>query len=193
MEPLSLQTPFEGFQKIPRLKRGMLITEKIDGTNAQIYISDEGDQMLVGSRNRWIDPNNDNVGFARWAQDHIEELYQLGPGRHFGEWWGQGIQRRYGLQEKRFSLFNTGRWNNNTPPPACCGIVPVLFAGEFTTQNIDRTLEGLRTGGSVAAPGFMNPEGIVVFHPQSKQLFKVTLDDDAVPKSLADKARTAAS
>ncbi len=187
---LSLQPPFESFQKIPRLKRGMVITEKIDGTNAQIFINDDCTKMLAGSRNRWINPEQDNAGFARWAQDHIEELYGLGPGRHFGEWWGQGIQRRYGLSEKRFSLFNTGRWTNDTSPPACCSVVPVLFAGEFTTINIDITLDYLRRNGSVAAPGFMEPEGIVVFHPQSKQLFKVTLDDDAVPKSLADRAKT---
>ncbi len=180
---------FVGFQKIPRLKRGMIITEKIDGTNAQIYINDDCSTVLTGSRNRWITPEDDNVGFARWVSEHREELLQLGPGRHFGEWWGQGIQRRYGLTEKRFSLFNTGRWNNNTPPPACCSVVPVLFAGEFTTNNIDDTLSFLRIYGSKAAPGFMKPEGIVVFHPQSKQLFKVTLDDDAIPKSLADKAK----
>ena len=32
------QIQFEAFDKIPRLKRGCVITEKIDGTNAQIYI-----------------------------------------------------------------------------------------------------------------------------------------------------------
>ncbi|MCJ7726507.1 MAG: hypothetical protein MUP76_09000, partial [Acidimicrobiia bacterium] len=46
---------------------------------------------------RWITPEVDNYGFARWVKDHEEELRTgLGAGLHFGEWWGQGIQRRYG-------------------------------------------------------------------------------------------------
>ncbi len=34
------------------------------------------------------------------------------PATYFGEWWGSGVQRGYGLQkgDKRFSLFNVSRW-----------------------------------------------------------------------------------
>lgn len=122
---------FEEFQKIPRLKRGCVITEKIDGTNAQVYISDEG-IIQFGSRSRYITPADDNYGFARWAEAHKDELIKLGPGRHFGEWWGSGIQRGYGLKngDKRFSLFNVGRWTPETLP-ACVGLVPVLYEGPF--------------------------------------------------------------
>lgn len=169
---------FEAFRKIPRLRRGCVITEKIDGTNAQIFVpEDPAAPLLFGSRNRWITPAQDNYGFATWATAHAEELRLLGPGRHFGEWWGSGIQRRYGLTEKRFSLFNAGRWSA-TPPPACCGIVPVLYSGAFTETAVDEVLARLRAEGSVAAPGFMDPEGIVVFHPASGATFKVTLDGD---------------
>jgi hypothetical protein len=80
-------TEFMGFPKMGRLSRECWVTEKIDGTNAQIYITDDG-QMLIGSRTRWITPESDNFGFARWATEHKDELLQLGPGRHFGEWWG---------------------------------------------------------------------------------------------------------
>jgi hypothetical protein len=68
--------------------------------------------MLAGSRSQYITPERDNHGFARWVQDDADELWALGEGRHFGEWWGSGIQRGYGLQkgEKRFSLFNVARW-----------------------------------------------------------------------------------
>lgn len=170
-------TDFVAFDKIPRLRRGCVITEKIDGTNAQVYFPDDGGPMLVGSRNRWITPENDNYGFARWAVEHEAELRLLGPGRHFGEWWGSGIQRRYGIAEKRFSLFNAGRWNGGNLPP-CVGIVPVLYTGEFTDTAVNACLEQLRTGGSVAAPGFMDPEGIVVFHSASRTRHKVTLGDD---------------
>jgi hypothetical protein len=176
---------FEGFGKIPRLKRGCVITEKIDGTNGQIAISDEG-AMFVGSRNRWITPEMDNARFARWAHENKEELLTLGPGRHYGEWWGQGIQRRYGMDRKQFSLFNTSRWNSETVP-SCCGVVPVLYAGEFTTDAIDSCLEQLAFGGSVAAPGFADPEGVVVYLQGARQYMKVTIKGDGVPKTLNQK------
>ena len=171
-------TDFIGFPSIARLSGNhMVVTEKIDGTNAQIRISEDG-QFLVGSRTRWITPEDDNYGFARWAKEHEEELRAgLGFGSHFGEWWGSGCQRGYGLKngEKRFSLFNVGRWKS---APACCHLVPVLYEGQFETSSIDAALEALRTGGSVAAPGFMNPEGVVIWHAAARVLFKKTLGGD---------------
>lgn len=178
---------FEPFQKIARLKRACIITEKIDGTNACVFIGDDG-EFRVGSRTRWITPEDDNHGFARWAFAHRDELMELGPGRHFGEWWGLGIQRSYGLKEKRFSLFNVGRWNAETPPPACCGTVPVLFEGPFDTGAVDGVLAFLRRNGSSAAPGFSKPEGIIVYLPAARDYFKVTLEGDEAPKSLSAKA-----
>lgn len=44
------------------------------------------------------------------------------------------------------------------------------------------------TEGSVAAPGFMKPEGIIIFHIQSQLLFKKTLERDEEPKSKAQAA-----
>lgn len=104
-------TDFKPFPKIARLSREAIITEKLDGTNAQVFIGEDG-EMLFGSRSRWITPEDDNFGFARWATGNREDLLKLGPGQHFGEWWGAGIQRRYGLTEKRFSLFNVSRWSD---------------------------------------------------------------------------------
>jgi len=167
---------FVEFPKIARLSREILITEKIDGTNAQVYIGEDG-TFLTGSRSRWITPEDDNFGFSRWAHDHKEELLKLGPGSHFGEWWGAGIQRRYGLTEKRWSLFNTTRWTPETLP-ACCHVVPILYTGMFETPAIIQTLEALKIGGSVAAPGFMDPEGTVIFHLQGRVGFKKTIKKD---------------
>lgn len=175
-------TEFVPFPKIPRLRREIVITEKIDGTNASIFIGEDG-TFLVGSRTRWITPESDNFGFARWAHEHREELLQLGPGHHFGEWFGSGIQRGYGLLngEKRFALFNVDRWaDGRAPRPACCGVVPTLSHGSFA--DIPAILETLRAGGSLAVPGFMRPEGIVVYHRAARQMFKVTLDGDDAPK-----------
>ncbi len=166
---------FESFQSIPRLKRNCVISEKIDGTNAQVFIADDG-TGLAGSRTRWITPEADNFGFAAWVKEHEDELRALGPGRHYGEWWGAGIQRRYGIAEKRFSLFNSGRWSSERP--ACCHVVPVLYAGVFSSTVVDEVLAKLAAEGSVAAPGFMKPEGVVVYVPAAKHLYKVTLDGD---------------
>jgi hypothetical protein len=176
---------FVEFNKIARLSREVVITEKIDGTNAQICITPDGD-FLVGSRTRWITPEDDNFGFARWAYEHKDELMQLGQGSHFGEWWGAGIQRKYGLEEKRFSLFNVERWGNERP--ACCHVVPELSRGNFDTVTVDIVIQMLREEGSKAAPGFMKPEGIVIWHTAARQLFKKTLDKDEMPKILAQAA-----
>ena len=195
---------FQPFPKISRLTRPIVITEKIDGTNAQIFIehlgclqgTDDdpsiddpkfwtvvGDfAMVAGSRTQWIFPGKDNFGFAAWVEVHKEELVSLGPGQHFGEWWGSGIQRGYNLSkgEKRFSLFNTHRWTGQAP--TCCHVAPVLYQGIFDTTAIDRCLADLATNGSHAAPGFMKPEGIVVFHTASGEMFKKTLEKDEQPK-----------
>lgn len=175
---------FVEFPKMARLSRRVIISEKIDGTNAQIFIGENG-SMLFGSRSRWITPEDDNYGFARWAMENADELQKLGPGRHFGEWWGAGIQRRYGLSEKRFSLFNAERWGDNSSRPQCCAVVPVLFDGNFDTTAINGVLDELRMNGSSAAPGFMDPEGIVIFHTAAGMGFKKTIKKDEMPKTLA--------
>lgn len=204
---------FKSFQKIARWKRNVVITEKIDGTNAQIYIeqvdpvkeperyaacmalveaglvtaielTQNGVQytrfIAAGSRTRWISPGGktDNFGFAGWVFEHAPELAQLGPGEHFGEWWGYGIQRGYGLPQgdRRFSLFNVHRFAETRP--ACCSIVPVLYQGPMAMQGGEDASEWcmrrLRFAGSQAAP-FMDPEGICVFHTAANSLFKYTL------------------
>ena len=173
---------FEPFGKIARLSRDCVITEKIDGTNAQISITDAG-EMFIGSRTRWLSDKQDNHGFFKWATANKDELMKLGPGRHYGEWWGGSIQIGYGLKEKRFSLFNTSIWTAETKP-ACCHVVPILYAGPFTSAAVEEAIEGLRRGGSVAAPGCMHPEGVVIFHTHSGQYFKKTLLNDEIPKSL---------
>ncbi len=196
---------FEPFPKIGRLTRECVITEKIDGTNAQVIITDDG-RIAAGSRTRLITPGNDNMGFAQWVADHADELIAgLGPGRHFGEWWGSKIQRTYGLTngERRFSLFNTTRWadryavlsakHDDAVPngglregqqmaPACCHVVPELYRGMFSDRVVDNMIAKLRAEGSVAAPGFTNPEGVVAFHTATGVLFKKTLDKDEQPK-----------
>lgn len=170
--------PFETFPKIPRYKGSLWVaSEKIDGTNAQIYITDDGADIFAGSRNKWVTPDDDNYGFARWCYEHKDELIKLGPGHHYGEWWGAGIQRRYGVSDKRFSLFNHGRWSNpESGRPECCSVVPVVAQGTDPEDVIAEAMGKLEREGSMAAPGFMTPEGIVLFHTVSRNLYKVTFD-----------------
>lgn len=211
---------FEPFPKIPRMRRQVAVTEKIDGTNAAVRWEplDEGqaqdplpmlalsikeltDQhgtslgphmLFAQSRSKFITPNadgkaNDNYGFAAWVKANADDLTKLGPGSHFGEWWGYGIQRGYIQQRKRFSLFNVNRWGDGKAErPACCDVVPLL--GYVEHDGIQPLIDKLRTEGSVAAPGFMMPEGVVIYHTQSKQLYKILLDGDEMPKGVRDAA-----
>lgn len=68
--------------------------------------------------------------------------------------------------------------------PICCHVVPIIAEGVGLDHVIQHALERLRSGGSVASPGFMKPEGIVAFHTHSRTLFKVTLERDQEPKSM---------
>ena len=187
---------FHGFSKIARWKRDVIVTEKIDGTNATVYIDGSG-QIFAASRNRWITPADDNYTFAQWVDAHKAELLLLGPGWHRGEWWGNGIQRGYGEEAKRFSLFNVSRYCNydqiptvtvsrdpKVAPftqivmPPCVRLVPVLYSGPNDANEIAKCLLNLGIDGSRAAPGFMKPEGIVIYHPAANVYFKQTIEND---------------
>lgn len=226
-----IEREFPKFKKVPRWSRDIIITEKIDGTNALVDIEEvsgvsqydavkqvENDPytiaanfedlpegtvqfMRAGSRERWLAPKAknarilggkssevDNYGFAQWVNDNAFELFKLGVGTHYGEWWGQGIGRKYGGRPRSFSLFNVGRWTDPTVRPACCEVVPTLYAGANHEGGISNALDTLLNFGSIAASGFMQPEGIVIFHTASGQLYKKLLEKDELPKGLAASA-----
>jgi hypothetical protein len=196
---------FEKFPSLTRFSQDWTITEKIDGSNTQIFISIDpiadatplyscdgefGTYVYAGSRSRFLEPTKqgDHMGFARWVQDNVEKLVEtLGHGRHYGEWWGRGIQRGYDLNERRFSLFNVSRWNEED---VChipgLHVVPVIGAqGDYLGEpgkTFDEAMRVLKTLGSQAASGYMNPEGIVMFHGRSGTLFKKTFDYDELGK-----------
>lgn len=177
---------FKPFPKIENIKKlRMSITQKIHGSNAQIFISkidrdnhtppshrpiyvhQNGVTYLVqaGSRNRWLSPgkDTDNFGFAQWVEDNKDELFQfLGPGQHFGEWAGPGINSGEGLEEKTFVLFDFWKYPPERPLPPNVKVVPVLYDGKLDPDVIDQVAEDLKTNGSKLVPGFMRPEGMVV-------------------------------
>jgi hypothetical protein len=137
--------------------------------------------VYAGSRSKWLKPNKqqDNHGFAQWVYDHVTELVRIfGLGRVYGEWWGQGINRGYGLTEKRFSIFNPD-FEFKTDPKGLVSKVPVLYRGLFDTTKIEEILNTLREKGSVAVPNYMKPEGLVCYHLAGGHLYKRTCENDA--------------
>jgi hypothetical protein len=193
---------FVAFPKIARLRREIVVTEKIDGTNSCILVPERPEEpLLAGKRSGWIFPGpTDNFWFAQWVQDHAAELRAgLGPGLHFGEWWGERINKRYPtVQGRKFSLFNTERWRPTgitnmlygekaVPAPACCSVVPVLSrAARLNDQSIEEIIVSLREHGSFVAPG-CKAEGIVVYHTAAKTAFKVTCEKDNEWKGNGDR------
>jgi hypothetical protein len=222
MSDIPLDT-FVPFNKMPRLNRSCIVTEKIDGSNGCVVVLPDG-TVKAGSRTRWVTPAQDNYGFAAWVLEHEAELRGLGVGRHFGEWWGRGINRGYGLEDRRFSLFNVSRWHQDiwesdeqlryqrelaevarlmklpdiemipfgkapsprryVAPPACCSVVPVVWRGQFSSATVNGVCLHLAKTGSVAAPGYTNPEGVVCFMEASQHLYKVLIDNDHQPKGI---------
>lgn len=186
MKGYEMTIEFEAFPKLARLNGPVIVTEKLDGTNAAIIIQDG--EIAAQSRTRIIVPGKDNFGFAAWVHANKDVLVEhLGEGRHFGEWWGAGIQRTYGLKNKVFSLFNTSRWIDTATLADALkaihvNVVPVLYTGIWDTEEFKRIMAGLKTVGSYAAPGFMNPEGIVIYDTRSGQGYKKTFEYDDTGK-----------
>lgn len=151
--------------------------------------------VRAGSRTRWITPAADNYGFARWVQENARELMALGEGTHYGEWWGLGIQRRYGAEAKYFSLFNTGRWvdtpngvydklsGNPLKKPIVVeglSVVPQLYYGPMRDASgrcmIEETMRRLQFSGSEAHKGYKDPEGVMVYFEALKSYCKAPFD-----------------
>ena len=187
---------FKAWPKVPRLNREVVITEKLDGTNSAVIITEEGG-FGAQSRNRLITPgkNTDNYGFAGWAERNKEALIKaLGPGHHFGEWWGGGIARGYGLKgdDKRWSLFNVDRYKDTDfSELPNVGLVPQIRfyknSKMLFLEDVSDVVECFREYGSLAVPGYMNPEGVIVYHTAANHLFKVTLEEDEKPKGSTEK------
>lgn len=214
---------FKAWPKIARFNKPMVVTEKLDGTNAaigirllsefvyqkQTFVNNHEDTepeymdgllakvwsaklgmhygIYAQSRTRIITPGKgtDNYGFAQWVQDNAGTLVaDLGPGLHYGEWWGNGIQRNYGLDHKRFSLFNVAKWEDVKFETPNVDHVPVLAKYEFDTTIIRQIMGQLKTDGSrhPLALGH-RAEGVVVYHSAAGVLFKYLLDNPDTPKN----------
>lgn len=186
---------FEAWPKtkhIDKVLGGVTVTEKIDGTNACVVFEEDG-YMYVQSRNRIITPAADNQGFARWAYRHQKDLFHiLGPGRHFGEWWGKGIGRKYDMQHNVFSVFNNGRFYKTLPGDPLdsmatrtldTGIfdqvsaVPHIFSGEYNSPEMNAAIAELANGNSLAARQYNieypDPEGVCFYFREFDKVAKL--------------------
>lgn len=157
---------FKSFEKISKFTGiAMTITQKIHGTNAQIRIYEQDGviKCQAASRTRDIFVGDDNFGFARYVKDNeVEIIEKLGPGTHFGEWAGPGINSGEGLSEKKFVIFNHYRYPAERPLPPQMVVVPVLYHGPYDERIVAEAMMSLKIEGSRLSPGFMRPEGIVI-------------------------------
>ncbi len=143
---------FQKWPEIPSFEdEKYFITEKIDGIRGCIVVTaDYG--VFARDKSGIITVANDNFGFAQWVKNNLPELLKLGAGCHYGEWWGFGIKRGYGLLERRFSLFSW--WLPITLK--CCHKVPLL-----PTEDIEEAKKILRRG-SLLTGGNQTAEGMVI-------------------------------
>lgn len=169
-------TDHQMFPKIPRLQKvNVVITEKLDGTNAVIWLSPDKSEMKVGSRNRWVGDSKleDNSGFYQFCQENKEYLMRLHPGFNYGEFMGPKIQgNRYELEKKELYLFDTRR------------------AGEFEDTNTIKVVPHLMTTPLDDLPEHLskynnmkstlnpkaNAEGVMLYFTELNKYIKVIYD-----------------
>lgn len=192
---------FKEFSKIHRLeKTTILITQKLHGTNASLWIqSTDGldvspnhlapfvtsdGKLLVrpAKRTSFIDRENDNFGFAKFTEENKDALAAaLGVGTWFGEWVGPGINSGEGLTEKRLALFSVLALKDKMEQMKAGGLwpdkvdlVPVLFFGESANigLEVEKAMARLKEEGSAYVPGFKRPEGVVAQVLGTSAVFK---------------------
>lgn len=174
-------TEFKKFPKIYRSEQGKVtITEKIDGTNAGIILSDG---VVVGcqSRNRILSLDNDHMGFCKWVEEwkgNLVDLYDWTrpPTEEYqyvyGEWAGPGIRKnRHGLAVKTFFVFNPDL-SSSTPNVYN---TPVLYSGTSDGGMVQKTLQTLYDSGSTITPP-KKAEGVVCYWHNTGWLTKETFD-----------------
>jgi hypothetical protein len=143
-------------------------------------------RVWVQNRQRIVTPDQrDAQGVAAWAAAHAGALAEtLGPGIHFGEWWGYKICRGYGLPagDRRFSLFNTARWRyiDGTQVPSLY-TVPVLWEGPLADNfnTVTDQMDKLMAEGSSAVPGYRHPEGVMLYHGSADVMMKHIFQGEA--------------
>ena len=194
---------YPSFASIERLENLYChITEKIDGTNGLIEISRF---VCFGSRNRYINTQDDNSGFATFFSKYQKELEDIfiaidnekqgcieAPLLIYGEWFGKGIQRGYNLEAKFFMPFSEYFATKMIDAGIPHIEMPVtLYSGKFSIEALDGCMNKLKDEGSQVIPGYNRPEGVVIYFPTYNFRLKETFEGPkwkgAIPKAEHDK------
>lgn len=183
---------FRSWGSTERFHKGLFITEKIDGTNGCIAIG--YGKVVAQSRKRSISVGNDNYGFAAWVAENAGVLEDtLGIGYHYGEWYGEGIQKNpLGIKGRHFGLFNAWHWGRTENRHALemvpgLTVVPTLFDGTQNDANIwtipDVVTSLVHYGSKVEGA---NPagkaEGVIVWHRGTNTRYKILIENDSLHK-----------
>lgn len=178
---------FKAYPKTQRLSNEIItISEKIDGSNGVLYVDHTSRTVMAGSRSRWLEDDGtkswDNHGFGAWVKENEEKLLNLPEGYHYGEWYGKGINRNYGLKDRRFMLFNLDRYirffdETDLPKELEPETVVALLTGdEDLHDQLECIQTSLKENGSLHVPGFKSTEGIILRFRLSAKVYKVVWD-----------------
>jgi hypothetical protein len=126
-------------------------TPKLHGTNACVGFNVQSGEFFYQSRERLIDINSDNAGFAMWASgsQHLRILitdvvasFNAKEVVHiFGEWAGKGVQSGVGISEfeKTFYIFGISvddKWVELPNLPIECGYERIYFITQFPSYHV---------------------------------------------------------
>ena len=160
------------------------LTEKMNGTSVCVIVGSDSEVLGSQSRNRLLTVDKDHYGFAKWVEENKGCLSGLGPGHHFGEWAGLGIEKNpHNLLKKEFFLFDTRTWDDASKPD-CCSVVPVLYEGLLSKGIINAELDRLKEA-SVINPEVTH-EGVIAYYHNFQQYKKYTIKE---PKYLQERKR----
>lgn len=198
---------FKSWGSTTRENKNKTITEKLDGTNACIVAQDG--KVTAQSRKRIITPDDDNYGFAKWVYDNAGALLDtLGYGYHYGEWYGEGIQKNpLGIEGKRFALFHATKYTEGNgfdlERVDELETVPLLHHGQCDVWTLPKIMEDLEIYGTkvkgaktekiyTGIPGLegteyvyekaAEAEGIIIWNNETRTRTKMLLKDDAFHK-----------
>ena len=175
---------------------------KIDGTNSQVFLKDDGETLGFGSRNKEITPESDNAGFALSITQN-KELYngllailKAHPNYIiYGEWLVPHTLKTYAQNAwRKFYVFDvldesTGRYlpypyANMFKDCSQCSVIPLICIMDHPTP--DQVKEKLQqTGEFLCASGL--GEGIVIknydyFNKYGDQTWAKVLTEDFLGK-----------
>lgn len=187
---------FKSWPKTPRGEGPALYTEKLNGENVGIIFQrrfdteskmDMNNVMFVDTntnesfvlrvaaqtRNRMATIDDDQVGIAKWVSERryslTLDLYDFNRGAELEHHYGEFVKGK-GLKVPHVFLFNAGRWRGAEFTTDGLSVVPVLYEGTHTHEQLTATLRDLEENGSKVLDG--PAEGVIVFHKHDKSVKK---------------------